>query len=125
MRKLIAVYGTLRYGQPNHHILGNSKFLGITETDPIFTLFTNHSFPYLYCKGNTAVTIEVYEITDFRISDKLDALEGFTGKRGSALNWYDITDIHTPWGIAEIYIRTTPLQLPIISTGDWLNQTKP
>ncbi len=121
MERLLAVYGTLRKGQSNHYILEDSEFLGITETDPIFTLYTNGFFPCLY-HGVNKVIIEVYRITDPQIAFNIDQLEGFSGRRNNPLNWYDITDINTPWGLAEIFIYKTKPALPAIITGDWLSQ---
>lgn len=119
--RLISVYGTLRQGCGNHHHLRNSKLLGVSLTQPSFTMYTNGGFPYVTCNGTTSITIETYELNDL---DKpgVFALEGYSGIRGHKSNWYDTTSVTTPWGESEIFVMNRNFSLPIVESGDWKNQ---
>lgn len=121
--KLIAVYGTLRRGCSNHYIMGESRFVGDTKTAPIFKMCSFGHFPAVFTKGNTAITVEIYEVDD-KTLQRIYQLEGYTGIRGSEFNWYDTIDINTPIGIAEMFIgvESSFHSLIEIKTGDWKNQ---
>ena len=75
----VAVYGTLRHGEGNHHTLEGSKFLGFWRVEG--GLYTHGGFPglsepiQLEGGGTETVLVEVYEVNDATIS-RLDRLEG-------------------------------------------------
>ena len=115
----IAVYGTLRKNKYNHWIMGNNSFLGITKTKPNFTMYDNGGFPFVYPVGTTEIVIEVYDVTDKRTLQRIYNLEGYSGKRGSKHNWYDTVDVETEWGIAEMFVSKSPLNLRVIESGNW------
>ncbi len=62
------VYGTLKRGFRNNHLLGNSKFLGVFETEPKYRLFENGYFPMMWedDKDGYSVQGEVWEVNLFR-----------------------------------------------------------
>lgn len=79
------VYGTLKRGEPNHHLLtrpenGVSKFVGCAETTVKLPLVigTRYNIPFLLNKRGTGhfVRGEVYEVDD-AMMEKLDELEGY------------------------------------------------
>lgn len=119
MRRLIAVYGTLKKGRSNHRVMGNSKFLGTHVTEPKFTMYNNGGFPYVYNQGDTPITIEVFEVTSEDTSNWINSLEGYTGTRDHPRNWYDTVDVETPYGTAEMFITKTPKNLSIVTSGIW------
>lgn len=120
--KLIAVYGTLREGCGNHRVMGDSQLLGVTKTPANFTLFDNGGFPFVHPSGNTAVTIEIYNVTNENTLRGIYGLEGYTGVRGHARNWYNTVDVQTQWGVAEMFVCREIPNLPIIQSGDWLKR---
>ena len=72
---IVAVYGTLRKGQPNHHLLGNSAFLG-TASLPSGYVLTVAQLPFLTRKNNgLGALIELYSVDAATLST-LDYLEG-------------------------------------------------
>lgn len=119
MSKLYAVYGSLRKGLGNHRILGESKFKGEFTTPPNFTMYSLGGFPGVIEKGNTPITLEVYEVEEIDIESRLDILEGYHGKYYGA-NLYNKETIETPFGEAFIYyFNRENLPYPVVESGDW------
>lgn len=123
---LYAVYGTLRKGNGNNRLFENefSEYLGTIKTEPKFTMYGKGAgFPYVTEDGTTAITVEVYKVTDDRVANRVNGLEGYTGERNNPRNWYDTVEIQTPWGIANMFtmngIRDRKNSNFIIETGDW------
>jgi len=71
----VLVYGSLKKGFGNHHILENARFLGKAVTSPEFTMLHLGGFPGIVRGGETAITGEVYEV-DAATLRRLDRLEG-------------------------------------------------
>lgn len=120
-KHLVCVYGTLKKNKHNNYLLttDNNKFLGEYKTEPKFTMYSAGGFPILKPSGNTSINTEVYEVTDQTL-DRLYALEGYSGVRGSINNWYDTMDVETPFGKAMIFVQDKDLNnLQIIETGNW------
>ena len=89
--KLIAVYGTLRKGEPNHQVLADSQYLKTIRLKG-FKMYGAHSFPAVI-KGteDDSIVIEIYRITSQNILRALDLLEGFDRKNpSSGKNFYTI-----------------------------------
>jgi gamma-glutamylcyclotransferase (GGCT)/AIG2-like uncharacterized protein YtfP len=127
---LYATYGTLRSGWGNNRILCDEngeprrgvKYLGIMKTKPSFTMYGKHSgFPVLSPRGHTAITVEIFQVSDTAIIRSVNSLEGYSGSRGSKHNWYDTMDIETPWGLANIFIQDSEGRSRdnVIESGDW------
>lgn len=125
---LVACYGTLRLGQGNwNHILkGNSEHLGTYSTSPEYTMYGRRSgFPVVGTHGSTAITYDLFKVTDNAVVNRLHRLEGSTGIPGDDRNWYDIQPISTEHGEAFIYVqhgRDAEGHGEEITTGDWLNR---
>jgi gamma-glutamylaminecyclotransferase len=81
MRNLVFVYGTLKRGYGNNHILAQSKLLGEGQTVARCRLY-DAGFPVLRRRTNrdgawnAPVRGEVYEVTSQETMDRLDRLEG-------------------------------------------------
>ena len=71
----VAVYGSLKRGLHNHHLLASSSFLGEYETGPSYSMVDLGYFPGLIAHGCTAIQVEVYAVTD-AVLRQLDILEG-------------------------------------------------
>jgi len=73
---LVFVYGTLKRGFSNHHLLTSSKYIGDGKTlnGSIIDLGAYPGF--VHSKESTGVHGELYEVTD-EVFDDLDTLEGF------------------------------------------------
>lgn len=77
--KYVFVYGTLKRNHGNHHVLGNSEFIGqgIT-TDSNYDMY-NGGFPFVDFKeagGSGRIIGEIYKVVDDHTSRRLDMLEG-------------------------------------------------
>lgn len=71
---LVFVYGSLKRGYHNHHLLMHSRFIGTGRTPPRFDLLDLGSFPAAIA-GKHQMTGEVFEIDNETLKD-LDRLEG-------------------------------------------------
>jgi gamma-glutamylcyclotransferase (GGCT)/AIG2-like uncharacterized protein YtfP len=119
----IAVYGTLRKGQGNNkYCLSNSKYLGTTNTEKSFKMYSSGGFP-IVTKGERDIEIDVYEVADEDLN-KVYRLEGYTGVRDSEKNWYNTIDVKTKFGVAEMFImnENSVVSLSEIESGNWLNR---
>ena len=70
----VFVYGTLRKGFGNHHLLKNSKFIGYATTKEKYSLYVD-GIPYVVKIPTTQIKGEVYEV-DRDTLNALDELEG-------------------------------------------------
>jgi gamma-glutamylcyclotransferase (GGCT)/AIG2-like uncharacterized protein YtfP len=81
-KNLVFVYGTLKRNHGNNSLLRESKFVDEGETVARCRLFLHPGFPVLrrrdkpQLESNAPVHGEVYEVTDPRVLDRLDKLEG-------------------------------------------------
>ncbi|WED22127.1 gamma-glutamylcyclotransferase [Vibrio sp. JC009] len=112
MQHLVFVYGTLRKGECNHHLLESSEYLGMYETEPDYQLFDLGEYPGL-SDGKSSVTGEVYHIDEATLA-KLDLLEDVPVE-------YRRESINTPFGSAWIYIYQDVVpEDQVIDSGNWL-----
>lgn len=74
---LIFVYGTLKRGGSNHHLMGGQQFLGEARTQPGFRLYELGGHPGMIAKSDDrdGVTGEVWSV-DAACLVQLDILEG-------------------------------------------------
>lgn len=111
MQHLLFVYGTLRSGECNHHLLETSQLLGSHETLPEYTLYDLGAYPAVI-EGHSAIQGEVYLIDDATLAE-VDKLENVPVE-------YRREQIDTPFGTAWIYLYQDVSQLSeMISSGDW------
>lgn len=89
-RTLVFVYGTLKRGEPNHHVIdpaihcsqenGQSRFVGRGFTEEKFPLIigTRFNIPFLLDKAGLGHKIrgELYEVDD-KVLKQLDILENY------------------------------------------------
>jgi gamma-glutamylcyclotransferase (GGCT)/AIG2-like uncharacterized protein YtfP len=107
------VYGTLRRGEYNHHVLGNAPLLGLYRTPPHYTMLNLGRYPAVIAGGRTAIKGEVYALNKALLA-RLDSLEHYPEE-------YLRESIATPYGSAWIYLyRHLPTpDTPLITSGDW------
>lgn len=63
MQHLVFVYGTLRNGERNHHLLATSQCLGHHTTPPVYSLYDLGTYPAVIT-GHSPILGEVYLIDD-------------------------------------------------------------
>ncbi len=123
-RKLIFCYGTLCANFHNHAVIKDktTKFLGEAETSPNYTIYSG-GFPIVEREGETSIKGEVYEINDDSVLDHVYQLEDYSGvpTKFGGNNWYDVDEIVTPFGIAEIFVQEKGQsgRDKVIPSGDW------
>lgn len=111
MQQLVFVYGTLRQGQNNHHLLAQSEWLGNYATPPIYSLYDLGAYPAV-TEGHSVLYGEVYRVDD-KTLQQLDLLEDVPVT-------YRREQIETQFGLAWIYFYQHGDQLEtLISSGDW------
>lgn len=120
MKKIFAVYGTLKRKYSNNRYLGNAKFLGEYKTEPKYTLFDG-GFPIVERGGNTSVHIELFETDSPAAIHNVNSLEGCTGVKGHPDNWYDIDHVETPFGIADMFVmdKGEGRRSQVVESGLW------
>jgi len=120
--KLVAVYGTLRKGQGNHRVMGDSKFINSGKTVEQFTLtdYCSGGFPALDKTVPTHnVVMEVYEVVDANGASRIDQLEGY----GHGFYDRSVVEVELADGtVVEAWTYDIPYcseTCPIIESGDW------
>ncbi len=89
MKKRVFVYGTLKRGHGNHHLLAGQVFLGAASTAAAYRLCDLGGFPGMVLAGEDGVSIagEIWEV-DAPCLRRLDELEDVAGGE------YERTAIH-------------------------------
>jgi gamma-glutamylcyclotransferase (GGCT)/AIG2-like uncharacterized protein YtfP len=73
---LVFVYGTLKSGEYNHHLLAGSTFIGRAQAMNIALHAHEYSpFPYAQCTHGSKAWGEVWKVTEQTLR-RLDTLEG-------------------------------------------------
>lgn len=98
---IIAVYGTLKKGFSNHSFIQGAEYLGSFTTKPEYEMYSFGGFPAITENGKTAITCELYQVTDQNMLNNIFRLEGYYGSGSD--NFYDLKLIETPHGKAGIF----------------------
>jgi gamma-glutamylcyclotransferase (GGCT)/AIG2-like uncharacterized protein YtfP len=113
----VAVYGTLKAGLHNHHLLEGAKYLGPDRLSAI-TLYDLGPFPGALLMPSAGAYVEVYLI-DAEQLNRLDYLEGYQPKSPSS-GLYNRTIISTHYGGAWVYLyNDSACHHQIVSSGNW------
>ncbi len=89
MKTILFVYGSLKKNKARHRLIEGQKFIGISETKPIYRLYNNGTFPVMVEDEKNGISIkgELWEIEE------------------NCLNFLDFVEVH-PW-----YFKRTEIQL--------------
>lgn len=113
----VAVYGTLKRGLRNHHVLRGARFLGRDRLRAI-TLYDLGAYPGAKLEASAGVAVEVYAVSAVTLG-RLDHLEDYrprTPSRGD----YDRQPLATAHGPAWVYLYNWPVRgRRRISRGGW------
>lgn len=112
---LLLVYGTLKKGYGNNHILKDSEYIG-ERTISAFTMYHLGGFPAITKEPHGPILCELYRINDETLA-RCDRLEGTP-------TFYYRELVETEKGEeAYIYFYANPLALPgrasVIKSGIW------
>ena len=112
MKKLVAVYGSLRQGFGNNMLLRNSEYLSTEVLEGEYTMLDLGAFPGVILEGDTPITVEIYSVDDATFLD-LDHLEGYP-------TFYNRLQVKTSQGMAWMYfLEGEQWTNTYIPSGDW------
>lgn len=113
----VAVYGTLKKGQSNHHILANAHYVSHCQLTQI-TVYDIGPYPGAKLRPSDGVYVEVYDV-DAETFARLDELEDYDAQ-APACGLYDRIQLETAFGAAWVYLYNPEvLGLPEIRSGGW------
>ena len=123
MTKHYIFYGTLKSNHGNNYILQNDgvEFLGKVVTQPHYTLFDG-GFPIVERGGKTSIKGELYKVSNEKVIQRLNNLEGYSGTPGNPSNWYDVDTIKLDNGVeAEMYVMDfgKSSRTKVVESGIW------
>ena len=125
---MVAVYGTLRVGQGNNRLLGDSPQLA-SLTLPDYDMYTLGGFPGVIptARKGAEITVEIYQVTE-EVLARLDILEGYH-EADEQHSMYFRREIQVPEvGATYIYIYNNERRSfnddNLIIHGDWINYRK-
>ena len=129
---IIAVYGTLRRGEPNAALLSDSRDLGVARIvgrlhEMPRTAERAYAYPALVLEGSDGVgevVVELYELRDPAPLAVIDALEAFDPEdvAGSEYVRRQVDVLDGPVATAWIYEYNGPSEAmgDLIADGDWV-----
>lgn len=77
MKNHVFVYGTLKRGGSNHHLLAGQKFIAVAHTEPVYKLYTLGNYPAMVdaAQDGRSIEGEIWDV-DEPCLGRLDKLEG-------------------------------------------------
>ena len=110
------VYGTLRRGQRNNHLLGKSLHYGTCYIDG--TMYSLGGFPFINTTKPGIVLGEVFEVNDETLA-RIDYLEGYSGVEDN--NFYERIQVPCTLGVdVYVYVQNDREGNRPIPDGDWI-----
>ena len=117
MKHLVAVYGTLKRGYSNHHLLDKACYIG-PDTLTGVTLYNLGPYPGALPKPSDGVRVEVYAVNDPLLAT-LDELEDYD-PRAEKTSLYVRKKVQTLHGPAWFYFYNGSVRsLQRIQSGNW------
>jgi len=117
MKHLVAVYGTLKRGPRNSHLMKRARYVG-TDALASLTLYDLGPYPGARLRPSSGVTVEIYAVDDRTLAE-LDVLEGYRASaRGASL--YRRRKIATCFGMTWVYLYNQRVRHgQRIANGTW------
>jgi len=117
MSELVAVYGTLKRGMANSHLLRDARFLGIEVLTEI-VLYDLGPYPGARAEPSEGIEVEVFEVNKLQLQ-QLDMLEDYVAGAPES-GMYDRRRFMTRFGLAWVYLYNLPVAgLHAQRCGSW------
>lgn len=117
MKHFVAVYGTLKRGYSNHHVLDKACYIG-QDTLTRLSLYDLGPYPGALPRPSDGVRVEVYAVNDSLLA-MLDELEGYD-PRAEKASLYLRKRMQTSHGLAWVYLYNRPVRSrQRIDSGNW------
>jgi len=117
MKHTVAVYGTLKRGYSNHHLLDKACYIG-SDTLTSLTLYDLGPYPGALPKPSDGVEVEVYAVNSLLLAT-LDELEGYDPE-ATKTSLYLRKRMQTCHGQAWVYLYNRPVSnRQRIDSGHW------
>ncbi|HLT63710.1 MAG TPA: gamma-glutamylcyclotransferase family protein [Pseudohongiella sp.] len=114
---LVVVYGTLKRGMCNHHLLSGADFLGEDCLHGI-TLYDLGPYPGAKAEQSEGIGVEVYAVTAAEL-EQLDLLEEYRAEAPEE-GEYTRVAVETAYGPAWIYLYNPDVSnKPVQRWGSW------
>lgn len=119
---IVFVYGTLRKGESNHHVIDGATLLEECSWTSGELYDTGAGYPAMFESSDRVVYGEIYEVDDTYLS-RIDVLEGF--QEGRRANLYDrvIQTVHSKeetYDAITYIMKTRVSSFGRIDSGDWV-----
>lgn len=112
----VAVYGTLKQGQSNHHCLAGADYRGSARLDG-FALYDLGPWPAARQEPGQ-IQVEVYAVDALTFAE-LDVLEDYCAQEPQQ-GLYDRIETHTPFGPAWLYLyNKAVMPEQKLASGNW------
>jgi len=125
----LAVYGTLRRGEPNESLLHGARYMGVGRIAGRLrqmprTAARAYDYLSLVLDGDGEIVIEVYDLTDPGLLAAIDALEAFDPHDVASSEYVGrlVAVVDGPVDTAWVYVYNGPPEAlgETIRDGDWI-----
>ncbi|NGM85612.1 gamma-glutamylcyclotransferase [Paenibacillus sp. 7124] len=118
--ELVFVYGTLRQGELNHHLMSGARLIARMAQIQGVLMDTGRGYPAVVQEDSGVVAGELYEVSAEMLA-RLDELEDFYGPKNPANEYERIrTAVTTDSGQREAWVYVyLKREHDVIAQGDW------
>ena len=110
---LVFVYGTLRVGEPYHHLMSACEHLGQRKTQPKYELVNIGRYPGLVANGRTSIVGDLFMVPPEAL-ETLDEYEGYPEDYSR-----ESIDLEGSETATAYFYRLNIEKCPRIPSGDW------